>query len=131
LSWQNYNDLDLHCIDPAGQEIWFANRRSARTGGELDVDRNAQAPFTMSPVENIYWPHGGAPPGLYRVYVVFYAEHGGADPTPFLVRTVVRGSTNYFRSTIENTGMRERKLICNLHYDPSSADPAQRVRFLQ
>lgn len=129
LSWQNYNDLDLHCMDPAGQEICFSNPKSTRTGGELDVDQNAHLPYTMSPVENIYWPFGGAPPGLYRVSVVFYAPHGGADPTPFLVRTVVQGRTNFFKSAIHYTGMREGKLICNLHYDPANPDPARRFRF--
>jgi hypothetical protein len=131
LSWQNYNDLDLHCIDPAGQEIWFANRRSAITGGELDVDQNAHLPYTTKPVENIYWPFGGAPPGLYRIFVVFYAPHSAMEATPFLVRTVVQGKTNFFSSTIYYTGMREGKLICNLRYDPSNTNPAQRFRFVQ
>ena len=131
LSWQNFNDLDLHCIDPAHQEICFSNRRSLSTGGELDIDQNAHEPFNTSPVENIYWPFGGAPPGLYRVFVVFYAPHCAIDATPFLVRTIVQGRTNFFRSTIYYTGMRERKLICNLRYDPANADPVQRLRFLQ
>jgi hypothetical protein len=131
LSWHNYNDLDLHCIDPAGVEIFFANPRSIRTGGDLDVDQNAHLPYNMSPVENIYWPFGGAPSGLYRIYVVYYAQHSEADATAFLVRTVVQGRTNYFRSTITYTGMRERNLICNLRYDPANANPAQRFRFVQ
>jgi hypothetical protein len=130
LSWQNYNDLDLHCLDPAGEEISFQNRISRHTGGELDVDRNAQPPYTMSPVENIYWPAGGAPGGLYRIFVVFYAPHGGPETTPFLVRTVVQGRTNFFRSSITYTGLREGKLICNLRYDPANPNPAQRYRFV-
>jgi hypothetical protein len=131
LSWQNYNDLDLHCIDPAGQEICFSNRRSASTGGELDIDQNAHLPYNKSPVENIYWPVGGAPGGLYRVSVVYYSPHSEIDATPFLVRTVVQGRTNFFRSTIIYSGMRERKLICNLQYDPSNPNPAQRFRFVR
>jgi hypothetical protein len=130
LSWRNYNDLDLHCVDPAGEEIFYAHRRSERTGGELDVDQNAHIPYNMSPVENIYWPPGGAPPGLYRIFVVHYAPHGGADPTDFLVRTLVQGRTNFFRSAISYTGQRERKLICNLLYDPANPNPAQRCRFV-
>jgi hypothetical protein len=131
LSWQNDNDLDLHCIDPGRQEICFSNRKSTSTGGELDIDQNAHEPFNSSPVENIYWPFGGAPPGLYRVFVVFYAPHCEINATPFLVRTVVQGRTNFFRSTILYSGMRERKLICNLRYDPSNPDPAQRYHFVQ
>jgi hypothetical protein len=130
LSWRNFNDLDLHCIDPAGAEICFSNRKSRSTGGELDIDQNAHEPFNTSPVENIYWPSGEAPPGLYRIFVVHYAPHGGDDPTAFLVRTVVQGKTNYFRSNISFTGSRQGKLICNLRYDPSNPNPAQRYSFV-
>lgn len=130
LSWQNYNDLDLHCIDPAGEEIYFSNRKSSRTGGELDVDQNAHTPYKISPVENIYWGVRSAPPGLYRISVVYYAKHSETDQTPFLVRTVVQGKTNFFRSTIRYTSQRERNLICNLSYDPANADPSRRFRFV-
>jgi hypothetical protein len=130
LFWRNINDLDLHCIDPGNEEIDFQNRISSRTKGELDVDQNAHQPFTTSPVENIYWPFDVAPPGLYRIYVVFYAERieGG---TPFTVRTVVRGRTNFFSATISHTGERERNWICTLKYDPANLDPASRYRFVR
>jgi hypothetical protein len=131
LSWHNYNDLDLHCIDPAGEEIFFGHRRSMRTGGELDIDQNAGLPYNMSPVENIYWAFGGAPSGLYQISVVYYAPHSGTDATAFMVRTVVRGRTNYFNATISYTGLRERKLICNLRYDPANPNPTQRLVFVK
>jgi hypothetical protein len=131
LSWHNFNDLDLHCVDPAGVEICFSNPKPRNSGGELDVDQNAHEPFTNSPVENIHWPSGEAPPGLYRISVVHYALHGGADPTAFLVRTVVQGRTNFFRAALQFTGARERKLICNLRYDPSNPNPARRYVFVK
>ena len=130
LSWHNFNDLDLHCIDPAGEEIFFGQPRS-RSGGDLDVDQNAHLPYNMAPVENIYWPLGGAPSGLYRISVVYYSPHSETDTTAFLVRTVVQGRTNYFKSMISYTGMRERKLVCNLRYEPANPDPAQRFHFVQ
>ncbi len=129
LSWQNLNDLDLHCVDPAREEICFSNPKSRNTHGELDVDQNAREPFNSSPVENIFWPSDGAPGGLYRIYVVYYARHCEVDTTPFLIRTVVRGTTNFFRGSIRYTGLRERLLICNLRYDPSNPDPAKCFRF--
>jgi hypothetical protein len=135
LSWNNYNDLDLHCIDPTGEEIWFSHPISNRTHGELDVDKNAHPPYTSSPVENIYWPIGGAPSGLYKIFVVFYAPRNGMDPataTAFTVRTVVRGwKTWFFKSTINFTGHQEPKPICTLQYDPDNPDPARRFRFVQ
>ncbi len=84
LMWNNINDLDLHCLDPAGEEIFFQNKRS-RSGGELDVDMNVGPPLSNEPVENIYWASGTAPSGGYRIGVHHYKNHGAADPTAFKV----------------------------------------------
>jgi hypothetical protein len=130
LFWKNHNDLDLHCVDPLGEEIYYSNKKSTRTGGELDVDQNAHPPYNDSPVENIYWPARGAPPGLYRVTVVHYALHGGSDPTPFTVRMVIQGRTNFFASAITYTANRQAKPVRSFQYDPANADPSQRVRFV-
>jgi pSer/pThr/pTyr-binding forkhead associated (FHA) protein len=82
LIWRNTNDIDLHVLDPRGEEISFSNRRS-RSGGELDVDRNASCGSTTSnPVEHIVW-ESGAPHGQYKVGVHHYASCGPVDPTPF------------------------------------------------
>jgi hypothetical protein len=66
LAWNNRNDLDLHVIDPAGNHIWYRQRTSP-TGGELDVDANAdQLRTTERPVENIYWPPATRPKASTR-----------------------------------------------------------------
>ena len=130
LFWANRNDLDLHCFDPAGQHIFFRHKKSEATGGELDVDRNASEPFTDRPVENIYWPRGGAPGGVYKLFVVHYNTHGHSDPTTFTVRTVVAGRTNFFQQAVRNTGQRELHWICSIQYDPANPDPTRRSRFL-
>jgi len=67
LLWSDTNDLDLHVIDPSGEEITWFNRSSA-SGGMLDVDANPGCftPTTM-PLENVFWPVGGAPHGTYVV----------------------------------------------------------------
>lgn len=101
LMWNNLNDLDLHCVDPKGEEIFYGHKRAV-SGGELDVDRNAGDPYTTKPVENIYWPRGGAPAGTYRVYVNHYAGHGGMDPTAFTVRVIVGGRTQQFSGSIRH-----------------------------
>ena len=56
LSWFNYDDLDLHLTEPGGNEIYYANRLSGASGGQLDVDMNAGSETTRSAVENIFFP---------------------------------------------------------------------------
>jgi hypothetical protein len=95
LMWNNQNDLDLHVIDPTGEQIFFKRRKSS-SGGELDVDMNADPRKGLSdqPVENVYWPAGGAPLGNYKVYVNYYKNHGAPDPTDFIVGVLVGGSAS-------------------------------------
>ena len=131
LIWNDFNDLDLHCFDPHNERIWYQHKRSAATGGELDVDRNAQE-LVSAPVENIFWPSGSAPPGLYRLYVIYYAQHGtrGAQATPYTVRVIVENQTNYFTGKISFTGKKELHWICTFQYDPTNPDPMKHRRFL-
>lgn len=75
IAWSNVNDLDLHVIEPNGEETSFSHRKSA-TGGELDVDMNAGSQRSQEPCENICWPSGAAPTGHYKVLVVYYSNHG-------------------------------------------------------
>ncbi len=99
LLWNNFNDLDLHIVCPSGEPIFFSHRRSA-CGGELDVDMNAGGPTSNTPVENIYWPHGGAPNGNFSIYVHYYANHGGVDPTRFRVAVKVGSRTHTFSGSV-------------------------------
>ena len=73
------NDLDAHCIEPNGHEIFFANKRSNRTGGFLDVD--IIHPIMGTPaVENIaYASKSMMIPGTYRFFVHQYTNRGGRD----------------------------------------------------
>jgi hypothetical protein len=93
--WNNRNDLDLHVIDPAGEEISFKSKR-ARSGGWLDVDMNAEPRRGLSsqPVENVFWPAGGAPLGTYKLLVNHYRNHGSPDPTQFIVGVLVGGNVS-------------------------------------
>lgn len=85
LIWNTVDDLDLRCIEPGRQPvdaISFSHKRSS-SGGELDVDRNVNEPFTTEPVEHITWPDSGVKTGEYRFAVTMYAHRSGSRPVPF------------------------------------------------
>lgn len=89
------NDLDAHCQEPiGGQHIFFAHKRSTRTGGELDVDitcPNEGAPA----VENITWESKNRMlAGSYLFYVHQYQNRGGRDG--FRAEIVFDGQTFSF-----------------------------------
>ncbi|MBI5219430.1 MAG: OmpA family protein [Bacteroidia bacterium] len=130
LMWNNFNDLDLHCIEPSGNEIWYQSKKVA-SGGEMDIDMNfayggdigdnaadkSLPPdvtrwVSSKPIENIYWPAGGAPAGHYKVSVVYLTNYkflpkykssavkGCEDPTIFTVRIKVGNKSLEFTDTV-------------------------------
>ena len=91
LRWATTDDLDLAVSDPAGEQADFTNTRVS-SGGELDVDSNAGcAGTTTSPVENIFWPTGGAPTGDYVAKVNFYSRCQSSVPEVSFAVTILAG----------------------------------------
>ncbi len=82
LLWDSAADLDLHVIDPFGDEVSFVSPTSA-SGGELDVDMHEYCEGASNPVENVFWPPGEAPRGSYQAGVMFYATCEGSDYASF------------------------------------------------
>lgn len=71
------NDLDAHCIEPNGFEIYYLCSQSARTGGELDIDITSPKQGVPA-VENITWPdRKRMVPGVYRFFVENFDYRGG------------------------------------------------------
>jgi hypothetical protein len=119
LSWHNRNDLDLHCITPSGDHIYFSNKRSS-CGGELDVDRNVHGE-TTKPVENIRWKKDQAPRGKYKVFVRNFAFHENSiEETPFEMSTQIGNDKQFFEGKTEygKTGEASDVLIGEFYYDP-------------
>ena len=70
LRWNTADDLDLVVLDPSGATVSYLNS-AVPSGGQLDVDANGFCESSgFSPVENIFWPDGGAPIGNYSALVL-------------------------------------------------------------
>ena len=89
VSWNAPADVDLHVVDPAGEEVYFGNSEVA-SGGELDLDSNPACNIDNVNNENITWPEGGAPEGEYIVRVAYYADCGVTE-TDYIVTVQIKG----------------------------------------
>lgn len=76
LSWFNFDDLDLHMVEPDGYKLYFGNKgQYSPSFGVLDVDMNAGGGSTRSPVENIcYSDRKKMKEGNYKLYVNNYSK---------------------------------------------------------
>lgn len=103
LSWSNYNDLDIACIDPYGQKVCFSNLY-VPSGGQLDIDMNSsQTSCTNNPIENIFWPSGRAPKGQYHVILTYYARHDNSQlATSYTVKVKHGNLTDTYTGTLTN-----------------------------
>jgi uncharacterized protein YfaP (DUF2135 family) len=102
VTWNSAADVDLHVVEPNGNEIYYGSSRSS-TGGELDLDSNASCGSDGPRAENIRWPTGRAPTGTYTVRVDYWSNCG-AGSTDYVVR-VINGSTSQtFTGTFTGPG---------------------------
>ena len=97
LSFDRLHDLDLHVVEPSGDEIYY-ERQSTASGGQLDLDSGAHCESTPATSENIFWPPGGAPAGEYRVFVQNY-EQCSPGAISFTVRVAYDNVVNTYTNT--------------------------------
>lgn len=117
LEWFNYDDLDLHVVEPGGHEISFRDRKSAYGDGFLDVDMNAGGGRSREPVENIAYDRQ-VPTGKYRVVVHNFCKRENID-LGFNVQIECRSqgtviNLNYDRAAQD----REYVEVATFNYDP-------------
>lgn len=78
LTWDGPGDIDLHLVQPDGEECWYQNR-TTRAGATLDYDNTVQdGPEHITMVNAVA--------GTYQIKVVYYAA---ASSPPRKVRWTV------------------------------------------
>ena len=71
------NDLDAHCIEPDGNEIYYSSKTSRVSGGQLDIDI-INPENNKAAVENITWQNTSRMrEGKYIFLVHCYTYRGG------------------------------------------------------
>ena len=77
-SGKDGSDVDAHCKEPNGNEIYYSNKRSWYTNGVLDVD--IRHPGSKIAVENITWENRRTmKDGVYKFFVKQFAARGTND----------------------------------------------------
>ena len=101
LTWKGICDLDLHVIDPAGNDVWWRNQPS-RSGGVMDW-HDACNPTAHGGPENIYWPTENAPSGEYTVVIDYSDTCGKNQKVIWKVKLIVNGEERTFSGAIGST----------------------------
>jgi hypothetical protein len=102
VAWDAESDVDLHVIEPGGEEIYYFNLSSA-SGGVLDLDSNAGCIIDGVKNENIAWPSSAPPSGTYTVRVDYF-DACGVTATNYVV-TVRRKGQNPVSFSGQFTGL--------------------------
>ncbi|WP_462280362.1 YfaP family protein [Salinivirga cyanobacteriivorans] len=91
LSWDQPNDMDLHLIEPNGEEIYYSNSLSDN-GGFLDIDSNAGCSIDGTNSENItYGDTAIVEAGTYTVIVDRWSNCNVTGTTNFSVTATLNG----------------------------------------
>jgi hypothetical protein len=101
VSWDTDSDVDLHVLDPTGEEVYYGTPE-VTSGGQLDLDSNADCAIDGVNNENVTWQD--APPGTYEVRVDLY-RGCDATPTNYVVTIQVVGQpTKTYTGTLTGEG---------------------------
>lgn len=87
LSWSTeYHDVDLHIVDPQGNEFMYTNRTYPNAPGELTVDNTCGPGYEV-------WNITAPPSGNYEIYANLYSRNGsgceGSNPSNALTEISV------------------------------------------
>ena len=103
VSWDSDADVDLHVVDPAGEEI-YSGQPTARSGGVLDFDSHCSPPHPRPfRNEHVAWSQGTPPDGAYVVRVNHRANCGAAE-TNYVVSVYNHGRVSTFPGAFSGPG---------------------------
>ena len=96
LAWFNFDDLDLHMMEPDGNKISFCNKINRNKNGMLDVDMNAGRGTTREAVENIFYKDiKKMREGKYKLFVNNFSKRELID-VGFTVEAAIKGQITTF-----------------------------------
>jgi hypothetical protein len=94
VGWNTPTDVDLHVVEPSGNEVYYGATTSS-TGGQLDQDSNPACALDNRNTENIRW-NNTAPNGTYIVRVDYWSACAVTGSTNFTVTVVNGGQRSTF-----------------------------------
>lgn len=100
LSWGTDTDVDLHLVEPSGEEIFYGNLESS-AGGELDLDSNPDCRIDNINNENITYQGVVPPPGHYIVRVDYWESCSEYSTTHYVVTVNLRGTPTVYEGSFE------------------------------
>lgn len=91
-SWNKENDVDLHLIEPNGEEVYYGNAES-ENGGILDVDSNAGCDIDNINNENITYSSAAiVEGGTYTVTMDLWSSCQVEEITDYTVTAIYKGA---------------------------------------
>lgn len=121
IMWDGPTDLDLHCIDPNGEHIYYRNRK-----GHLDVDANGEDGIMKNPVENMRWGKENLK-GSYSFYIQNYIQRGSYEKVPFVAELEVNGRVFTCKGLAGSTGWKQD--LFSFNYVSEQTAPVLRTPF--
>lgn len=120
ITWDSRADVDLHVLDPLGEEVYWAHK-TAVSGGTLDLDSNAGCGSDGPRAENIFWGSGLiAPRGDYVIRVDYWSNCADVK-TNYVVTVNTRGKpsqvfTGFFTGNGDGGGKGSGRIITTSTY---------------
>ena len=120
ITWDSRADVDLHVVDPLGEELYYGHKTSV-SGGQLDLDSNAGCGTDGPRAENIFWASGLiAPRGEYLLRVNYWSACSVAR-TNYVVTVNTRGKppqifTGFFTGPGTGGGKGSGRIIATATY---------------